>query len=114
MSENKLSDRALLFAERVVNIAFFEWKGNEHTASCLVMGQNEEADSLAKLLEFRCREADRIPVSEKIKTNKFLRGKNKLNYFVEQIFLLEFSDNVISQTLIALTHITAISCLVML
>jgi len=65
VSKSKLSGKALLFAERVTAIAFFEWKQNEQTASCLVIGENEEADALTSLLKTRCRETDRIPESEK-------------------------------------------------
>lgn len=65
MYEKTFGDKSLLFSKRVADIALFEWKENEQTASCLVIGENEEAKALTMILETRCREADRIPVPQK-------------------------------------------------
>lgn len=66
MSERVFDVKVLIFAKRVVEIVFFEWGQNEQTATCLVLGQNEEAEAVAALLKTRCRETDREPRDKKI------------------------------------------------
>ena len=66
LSEKKPDDKTLAFAEKVSEIAFFEWKKADKTALCLVIGENEEADALKAILKHRCREVDSKPNAEKI------------------------------------------------